>query len=552
VKMRELQPWNHLGDFYAAEGLDSVPVDGRLTGTQDYERNAVVQCLFLEFVGELSGVLECQFEPFLIDGLYPVLEKLNKSNQDVSAVAWNVLSQISNNMGSEGMSQEDKVKNLLVRNVDYIINHVSRNLRQFELHPYAPNVLSASIRIIGPPILEFMDDSLLELLDLLGEYHNVNETVVQVLLDVFHALADVISEESPESIASLKGNETKKLDLSGEFGNASHEMVAFFIKNRNSTVQDELDKEDAIKSAQEFFLDGNDSNDANDANELDEEDVDIDLKKDTIEKEIVESKQCKFAGLILPQLTHFLTVDSPHLRMYVIQLLGKLVPFLQEREPFIHSVWSSLVNRLNDLQYFIVEEALSVISKISNLSPDFVSKRISQDIIPKVLIIFSNLNKDLEEYTKSSTNGLVVSYQKGNQNYSKKFKIMMRILDLIQTLTRSISVNYADSFKLTKALIPLLHQDYPIRITSCAITMLRHLLSKNHGDLVYLHLWIACCACEMVPHNSNLKKLSFPACMIEKSDKYILNASTALDHPLIVDWKEAAVGNGVWKRVSHF
>jgi hypothetical protein len=548
VKMQELKPWNHLGDFYVLEGLEKREnTMFGVTGTQDYERNAMVQSLFLEFLGALSGVIGKDFEPFLIDGLYPILEKLNKSNEEVSMVSWNVLSEISQHMGLEGTTQEDKIKNLLVKNVDYIINHVSRNLRQFELYPYAPNVLSASIRIIGPPILDFLDDSLLELLDLLGEYHNVNENVVQVLLDVFHALADVMAKDSSESKQFLKvaANDVKKLDLSSEFGHASHELISFFLKNRNSKRKDELDEEDAIKSAKEFFL--NKGSDFKGEKETVEEDEDNETKEKEVEPTI--SKDCKFAGLILPKLTHFLTVDSPFLRKYVIELLGKMVPFLEEREPFIHSVWTSLVNRLNDSQYFIVEEALSVISKISNLSPDFVSKRISEDIIPKALIIFSNLNRELEEYSKSSANGLVISnVVSGNVNYSKKFNIMLRILDLIQNLLESISVNYFDTNNLTQALVTLLNQDYPAKITLCAISMLRQLLSKSHGDLVYLHLWTACCASEIIPFNSNLKKLSIPARMIQQSGKYILNASAVLDHPLTIDWEEAVVVNGVWKR----
>ena len=547
IELEDSSPWNHLANFYSLEISKSKHGQRLLLSNDDYQRNALISCLFLSILSDLSSVLLGQFEPFLIDGLYPILEKLGNSNGVVSLAAWKSLSEIANNMSCRGAQNDDKVKELLINNVDYVINHVSRNLRSFQSHPYAPNVLSATIRIVGLKILDFLDDSILELLDLLGEYHNVNENVIQVILSVFHSLADFMEKtDSKQEILQVQDS-TSKMDFSGEFGNASAEIIEFFIKNRNSHIKDESDDNGSINSAKEFFLN---SKGGQDVENEEEENVDDQVIPKSNHTDV--SKQCKFAGQILPKLIHFLTVDSPQLRKYVIEILGKLVPFLKEREPFIHTVWSSLANRLNDTEYYVVKEALYVISVISNLSPEFVSKRISDDVISKILVLFTTMDKDLKEIILLKANCMSSSAVSCSvltpQKYSKKLNIMVGILGHIQSLLRSISVNYLDTKNLTLALIPLLHQDYPKDISLCSISILRNLMSKNHSDLVYLLLWISCSASELVPFNSNLKSISIPLSMIQKSDRYLVNSSSILECPLSLDWKETKIINGIWKK----
>ncbi len=66
---------------------------------------------------------------------------------------------------------------------------------------YAPNVLSATIQIVGAKIFDYIDDSVLELLDLLDDYHNVNENVIRVVFDVFDALTAVMDRKNIEDKA---------------------------------------------------------------------------------------------------------------------------------------------------------------------------------------------------------------------------------------------------------------------------------------------------------------------------------------------------------------
>ncbi len=108
-----------------------------------------------------------------------------------------------------------------------------------------------------------------------------------------------------------------------------------------------------------------------------------------------KSKEAKLSALIFPKLINFLDIESPKLRRNVIELIGKLVPFLKERDPLIHKVWSGLIGRLKDDKYYIVQEAFNSLSIICKVSPEFVAERISDGVIPKILVIFSNLEADL-------------------------------------------------------------------------------------------------------------------------------------------------------------
>jgi hypothetical protein len=231
-------------------------------------------------------------------------------------------------------------------------------------------------------------------------------------------------------------------------------------------------------------------------------------------------------------------------------LIGKLVPFLKERDPLIHKVWSGLIGRLKDDKYYIVQEAFNSLSIICKVSPEFVAKRISDDVIPKILVIFSNLEADLNSSRGTSGVKDLISLSLGHQSaYSKRFATILHALESIKELLGPIAINFKDTKLLSLSLVKFLDKEYPKQITDWAVSVLMTLLAKNNGDIVYFELWKSCSAKNVTPFQSSLQRLSIPCCMIVDNVKYLIHASSALGCSLSIDWKEEALLGGMWQKI---
>ena len=97
----------------------------------------------------------------LLDVLYPLMEKLGNHNATVSQVAyWS--------LGTIAMCCKYKsIEELIARNVDYLINTISLNLRHLNLNPDTPAVLNAMLHYGDKHLVPFLEDTLDEVLSLI-------------------------------------------------------------------------------------------------------------------------------------------------------------------------------------------------------------------------------------------------------------------------------------------------------------------------------------------------------------------------------------------------
>ena len=97
----------------------------------------------------------------LLDVLYPLMEKLGNHNATVSQVAyWS--------LGTIAMCCKYKsIEELIARNVDYLINTISLNLRHLNLNPDTPAVLNAMLHYGDKHLVPFLEDTLDEVLNLI-------------------------------------------------------------------------------------------------------------------------------------------------------------------------------------------------------------------------------------------------------------------------------------------------------------------------------------------------------------------------------------------------
>ena len=135
---------------------------------------------------------------------------------------------------------------MVYENADYVINGISQRLAFAELHPNAPSVLRAMIRLVGEPIVPLLEDSIQEVFDALDKYHGYD-----VLVDAFvGVLVDVVKvmpiEESHVAGALPRRPEfdidaTQNL-IKGRSANVTPEIESFltWFASRKGPKEDDL------------------------------------------------------------------------------------------------------------------------------------------------------------------------------------------------------------------------------------------------------------------------------------------------------------------------
>jgi hypothetical protein len=113
-----------------------------------------------------------------MDALYLVVEKAGDANSTISNRALEALYTLAKNCGYVDETNHvgessflDGVTTMLVENSDYIVDEVARRLRCLpENNTKACQVLLALLRIAKDSVLPFLDDSLEEVFECIGNF----------------------------------------------------------------------------------------------------------------------------------------------------------------------------------------------------------------------------------------------------------------------------------------------------------------------------------------------------------------------------------------------
>jgi len=157
-------------------------------------------CLILEGISTISLIMRDDFKVHLMETLYILLEKLGDNNRTISDLAMSCLNLVSQACGYSDASE------LILDNVDYIINIVTQKLRYIEYNIKAPRVLKAAIEVSEYPIIQYMNDTIEELCEILDQNKN-NASLGGLVIDVFQALMNVLNQYS------INENEKKSLEV---------------------------------------------------------------------------------------------------------------------------------------------------------------------------------------------------------------------------------------------------------------------------------------------------------------------------------------------------
>ncbi|KAH0373160.1 ARM repeat-containing protein, partial [Aureobasidium melanogenum] len=290
-----------------------------------------LQSLALEAVALHAQRHGIEFRGELVEALYPILHHLGSESGYVRNHAMTCL-----NIVAEACKYSDAGE-LIVSNVDYLVNAVALKLNAFDISPQSPQVLLMMVRLAGPSLLPYLEDTLESIFAALEDYHGYT-TLVELLFAVLRTMA----EEGVKSpmLSITNGSETANKD--------SSRWKPTDLKDLIEVIKNLSQKPDNVLNSPTRLLDSD-----NDAPED---------QLDSLEPEesTPPPPAPKTYSLLLKitQLTqHYLSSSSPSLRTSLFSLLTTTLPSLAKHEnsflPLVNTLWPEITSRLFDEEAYI-------------------------------------------------------------------------------------------------------------------------------------------------------------------------------------------------------
>ncbi|KAJ3165842.1 TEL2-interacting protein 1 [Geranomyces variabilis] len=551
--------------------LANTSANSSATGPKLADFNAAIckRSLLLEGCAMQSRILGSDFEVLLMDALYLILEKAADSSRVVSSSAMAALQIVATSCGHPRSSSfktrpHGAVVELIVNNVDYLVNVVSRRLRYIASNPKAPLVLKTAIKIAGVDILPFMDDSVDEIMDALDEWHLANERIVIDLVAVLQELIEAMNKGAAASEAAeaksppADGNGPTVFEnarpTKSEFAGCSAEMVAFYLKFGPAGVSPDpapaplKPKKPKIVEIEKYFMDRAKADaEAPDADDLEGNVQPVPLVSgDDDQNESSSARDKKpdppthaqaLALKVLDKVFYLLSAPDSRLRTRCLRIIGATLPCLATRpsdlNPAIHRFWPLIIRRLGDTEHYVAAEALALVGVVCDLSPEFVVKRVADDLIPQ----FTALVKSVQRATRSDVGlrrtgtgrGGGTAGAAGTGVHSRLFtsaqvKVQLVTLTTVATLLRRVPLSSAVLRTLVDRVVPFLNSAwYDASIVDAAVDVLVAIANdRDSADVVWLAVWAAAGAKRIddIPRCGEprwLRPCRMPAWMVEQA-----------------------------------
>lgn len=420
-------------------------------------------CVQLEGIACFAQALGNDFRNLLMTSLYPVLEKAGDETLLVSQAALDTMWEISLACGYTSL------KDLINDNSDYLLNDVSLNLQRMSSHPQAPRVLTVMFNHSDPSLLPLVGDivqDVLLALDL-SYYHKA-----PLFCTVLHSLLKALVRWFSSSHGSSRGRSE----------NASSDQV---VNVRNFLLDYRKQKDLAKGIGVEEFTEDSDNTPAMEYdNCADGPDVKPEVPAHlTIGKNVME------------RCIHLLSHPSLRLRLKVLDVLELCVCLLNEKEnellPMVHCCWPAFLQRLTADDPLAVLRAFKVLCTLGMTCGDFLRKRVSKDVLPKLLC--------------SLTKQAPISAKAGPvYTHTLACKLQLAVLQGLGTLCHSLDLNDGDLDAVCEACIPYLSARQPVELQEAGLTLLRNLIQVD-PDALWFTLNEFHCPCAYGPPHSHLQ-----------------------------------------------
>lgn len=380
----------HLEDLYAFSL-------GILTEISEQPTDPRFQALALRTLALKAQSAGKDFRYELIDALYPVLHTLATPNETLQADSITALNIITQSCGYHS------VKDLIVENVDYLTNAVALKLNAFDVSPQGPQVLLMMVRLAGPSLLPYLEDTISSIFAALEDYHGY-PLLVELL---FRVLAVIAEEGSKAPLLAITADTKGELQRIRDdpWQPTDVQSLASLLKERAAEVAEQslpAERESHPKRPWKGLDDPDHGNNEDGDAEGEQEDQQM------IDADPPPPAPKTYSLLLkISNLTqHFLPSASASLRMSLLALIKTTVPAISRHEnsflPLINTLWPEIVSRLDDPEPQVLAHSLDIVALLCDYAGDFMRTRILQ-LWPALLDFHQKTANEILQITKPAT-----------------------------------------------------------------------------------------------------------------------------------------------------
>lgn len=333
-----------------------------------------------------------EFRYELVDALYPVLHTMatpdEKLQQD-SIVTLNAF---------KSACEYASVKDLIVDNVDYLTNAVALKLNAFDVSPQAPQVLLMMVRLAGPSLLPYLDDTIDSIFAALEDYHGY-PLLVELLFKVLSVVAQVGAkapqlaieqQEVDESIVAIQKDGWRPIN--------THKLPALLRQRQEDETELQRGRDEELEAhPKEPWGPPKEAADEDDEDEGDAEDA-VAQQLDETESSPPAPKAYKLLFKITELTQHYLPSASPSLRTSLLGLIRTTVPAIAKHQnsflPLINTLWPEIVSRLDDDERQVIASGLEIVSVLCQHAGDFMRTRTLQ-LWPKLVDLYRECAREM-------------------------------------------------------------------------------------------------------------------------------------------------------------
>jgi hypothetical protein len=161
---------------------------------------------------------------------------------------------------------------------------------------------------------------------------------------------------------------------------------------------------------------------------------------------------------------------NAHLRLLVLSVIqnGLLVlhSATDQLLPQVHKLWAPLVKRFADVEPVVIIKALDVLSTMSEVSGDFIRKRVVIDVWP---LLSGTLQKMVETSLHAGR-----SYR-----HTINFKLQKAILTTLNVLIAELDMGDVELHEISTAVLPYLNVKQPKELQEAASKLFRALAAAD-------------------------------------------------------------------------
>ncbi|KAL3861032.1 hypothetical protein ACJMK2_007123 [Sinanodonta woodiana] len=456
-----------------------------------YSSNTIQLCLYLEGIGNFSQVLGKDFEPILIQVLYPLLEKLGDESSYISSTAYLALLDVTKACCLRSLDK------LIEHNVDYLMNSISLKLRGFNSDKKSPSVLKVMLQYCTSDVLPLVEDTVMEILSVLDDYHAESAAL---FMGVLNELAKAVYRWFPPTKKQKKEPVKRAME-------SSHPNNSTLVPQTDDEQRDTVPAEEIAK----FFMEHHRQKRQAEG-EISEEDLqnfepqlnqEPDPEEDGISDVAKESelpKHVKAVKEVMLRSKHLLSSKHPRLRLLVLDTIGHCCRSLQDYKntllPLIHEVWSPFALRFSDEEKLVTIQALQILLVMAEVSEDFIRQKTVKDVLPK---LFSFLDKQAKISVHTGK-----AYQ-----FTVNYKLQLATLSKLGRICSMLSLEGNEIDLVASACLPYLSVRQPKTLQEASMDSCRELIRLDQ-DLMWLRLNTVYSPVQYIPPDDNFQQIKVP------------------------------------------